>query len=171
MTLFVLPYTEGIPYYLADAPAGKDAGASVDYAFEVVTAPNGDWDAELLIRQVALSLRGTAVFDLNFYADGALHETHRVYMQVAEPSSPSVGDWWYDLGSLPYVLKDVVSTSPTAWRVWPMRGKNKGLERDAALPVAARARSGYIGIAVATLIGDLSLGSWALGVRPLIRRV
>jgi len=169
--LFLLPYSEGKPYYLADAPAGKDAGATVDYSFEVVTGPIGDRDAELLIRQIAVSLRGTAVFDLGFYTDDKLKETHRLYMQVTEPSSPSVGQWWLDLGLSPYVLKRVVSTGPVVWRVWPMRGKGDGIERNPAFPVKARGRTGHIALTVVSLIGDLSIGSWSLGTRPIMRRV
>jgi len=167
MSLFVLPYSEGIPYYLAESPAGKDAGATVDYAWVVKTAPIGDRHATSLMRRVALGLRGTGVFELDFYVDGKLEETHKVYMQAAEPSSPAVDNWWVDLTQSPFVLKRVISTSPTVWRVWPDRERSADEERNPELPVAAKGRTGYIAIRSISLEGDLSIGAWAIGARPL----
>lgn len=103
--LFLLPYSGNVPYYLGDAPAGPDAGASVDYQFECEFSPNGDHDVISLIRQVAAVIGGAAKLEIDFKADGYLVETMVVYVQTIEPTSPDVGDYWLDLSQTPDQLR------------------------------------------------------------------
>lgn len=167
LPLFLLPRDEGKPYYLAEASAGKDAGSSVDYRFEIETGPIGNRDVVTMLRQLAASLRGTAKFEIDVIVDGRTAETLVVYMQVTTPTSPSTGDYWVDLGSSPYELSKY---DGSAWKLLPDKARSAGKEIDVELPVAYRAELVSLKIRTVVLIGDFSVGSWAAGVRPVKAR-
>ncbi|NIM54226.1 MAG: hypothetical protein GTO15_06385 [Pseudomonas stutzeri] len=105
LPLFLLPRDEGVPYYLGEGPAGRDAGSSVDYRFQIETGPAGDRDVVLLLRQIVACLRGTGKFEVDVVVDGRTVKTFTVFMQVTEPSGAADGDYWVDLGASPYELK------------------------------------------------------------------
>ncbi len=103
--LFLLPYDSNVPYYLGDAPAGADAGSTVDYRFEAEFGPLGDRSLIYLIRQIGLSVRGSAQLEIDFKPDGGTDETLTVYIQTFEPDSPAVGDYWLDTSQSPHQLR------------------------------------------------------------------